>query len=41
MVTDGKWLNDSLSLTPLLSYPQSRDAIAFKNENTIIEVKGT
>ena len=32
MVTDRKWLNDSLSLTPLiLSYPQSRIAIASKN----------
>ena len=29
MVTDRKWLNDSL----LLSYPQSRDAIASKNKD--------
>ena len=32
MVTDIIWLNDH-SLTDLLSYPKSRDAIASKNRN--------
>ena len=39
VVTNGKWLNDTYSLHPSLSYPKSRDAIASKTIERITFIK--